>query len=340
MIAPIGVSVCADHSVDVFFRPEERMVAHVKPMSSHHFAAGTPKCTTPCAVDEASVLRRDRRCGPRSPGRWWQITASTPTSIGMPNASHAQLREPDRARRRRARERRRHARERQRHPRLRACADRARSRGRRAGGPYAIAQFRLPACAAGWQSVADERDTALGERLVDRVRTRDRSRSVRHGRPSGGASRRTCAPRDRSDPAAACADRARAGRAAPTPPARCALPARRRAAARLRPGATAPAPMVLAASASRHWRASSSAGDRFFAGSALSVGNSFSTLAMSFSILPLVSSGSRSVPLKPSGQRVTRVKSAALTRSASGASVCRGSSGPCTQRARAACTFA
>ena len=103
---------------------------------------------------------------------------------------------------------------------------------------------------------------------------------------------------------------------------------------------TAPAPIVLAASASRHWRASSSAGERFFAGSALSVGNSFSTLAMSFSILPLVSSGSMSVPLKPSGQRVTRLNSAALTRSASGASVCRGSSGPCTQRARAACTFA
>ncbi len=334
MIAPIGISCCADHawtcSSDLKNRiVESREADVVPPLGRRH-----GEVHDAVRVDEAMLLRRDSTIGASQSWHVVESTASTPTRIGnaerVPRAvgeprsaaafdHEAKVGTPRTATPSTL-------------PRVRIEHDRVRGvealhRGADLGGGHAAS------CV---DSDLRARDAALGEGLVDRVS----DARVRHVRPSGAASPRTCAPRDRSDPAAACA---RSGASGPRRAhAACALrtscsAARCRASSAWR---AAPAPIVLAASASRHCRASSSAGERFLAGSALSVGRSFSTLAMSFSILPLVCSGSRSVPLKPSGQRVTRLKSAALTRSASGASVWRGSSGPCTQRARAACTFA
>ncbi len=153
MIAPIGVSVCADHKCTCSSDLKNRIVAHVKPMSSHHFAAGTREMHDAVRVRTSLPSSRDRRCGPRSPGRSWRSPRRRQRAVGMPNASHAQRRKP-RSAAAFDRKRRRHARERQRHPRL----ARARIEDDRVRGVQALhrgAQFRFLQAAAACESVAE-----------------------------------------------------------------------------------------------------------------------------------------------------------------------------------------
>ena len=67
MIAPIGISACADQACTCPSDLKNRIVDHVKPMLSHHSEART-RSATRHAVPSCR-LRRDKRSAHRSPGK-------------------------------------------------------------------------------------------------------------------------------------------------------------------------------------------------------------------------------------------------------------------------------
>ena len=82
MISPIGVSVCADQRWTCSSDLKNRIVAQVKPMLSHHFAAGTAKCTTPWASTNPIQTLRCAAAAERSRSRVEPLAAADGPVLG------------------------------------------------------------------------------------------------------------------------------------------------------------------------------------------------------------------------------------------------------------------